>query len=164
MEKDSQQNLEIQLFSFPTLNPAISSAVQGIKSFSPGEVFEFLQNRFPLQSLKSKAHAKTASALIEILNQLLDSDDLKKSESSQVKLYAKTLQSFVVEFEETLSEEVKPSPKSAPAPKAVQFADTLINRLKNSAETERKNIFGRIAKTAEKDEVVDAKFRKLKKR
>jgi hypothetical protein len=167
MEKDlHQQNLEIQLFSFPTLNPAISSAVQSIKSFSPGEVFEFLQNRFPIQTIKSKAHAKTANALISTLHQLLDSADLERGEITQIKLYEKLLQSFIDEFETAQDEGAETSIQVAPVVKKNKFAEELIQRLKSTAEAERKKIFGAISKSAELDdeEIVEAKFRKVKKR
>ncbi len=165
MEKNPQQDLEIELFSHPTLNPAIHSAIGGLKSFSPGEVYEFLQHKFPLQALKSKAHAKTGTALIAILHELLDNADLEKSEINQIKLYVKTLESFITQFEASAAEIAKPA-TPPPAPKKNKFSETILSKLKATAEAERKSILGALTGKAKKhdDEIVEAKFRKVKKR
>ncbi len=144
------------------LNEAISTAVQRIKSFSPGEVYEFLQARFPLQMLKSKAHAKTASSLIHVLHDLLDNADLEKNEINQIKLYEKTLQAFIDQFEATLKEEELACEEVEMKPKKVRFAYNLLNRLKESAEAEKKNMFQGLPKSAESSQIVEAKYKKIK--
>ena len=164
MDDSAQANITHELFDSSHLNPQITSAVQRIKSFSPGEVYEFLQNRFPLQTLKSKAHAKTASALISVLHKILDDADLEKAEISQIKLYEKTLQSFIAEHEAALAREIAAGPEAKAPPARKRFADTLIGRLKESAEAERKSIFGGVSKAKKDAQIVEAKFRKVKSR
>lgn len=164
MEDIQEQKLGIKLIDSSQVNPEITAAVKRVKSFSPGAVYEFLQSRFPLQALKSKAHAKTASALISVLHGLLDNADLEKSEIIQIRTYEKTLQSFVTEYEGQLAKEIKAQAGSELRAAGKSFSGSLINRLKETAEAERRSMFGGISKAAKSTEVLEAKFKKVKTR
>ena len=137
-----------------TLELSIHTAFEDIKSFSPGEVYEFLQNKFPLYPIKSKAHAKSANTVISSLRELDESGSLQKSEITQVRLFVKVLSRFVDEFEATNAEiEVTDSPK-----KKTGIADELLKSLKEAVEIEKSRFFGR---EKEKD-FVEASFKKIK--
>lgn len=166
MEELRAHNLEKPVPETSRVSPAITSAVQRIKSLSPGAVYEFLQNRFPLQSLKTEDQMKTAFHLISVLHGLLDAPDVEKNEGSQIKLYLKELQFFISEYEEGMSREASPTsppvhrPKAEACPSRKRFADTLIGRLKESVEAERKGIFSGISPPAPDSDDFEQNFEK----
>jgi hypothetical protein len=140
------------------LNQTIVDALDGIKSFSPGEVFEYLQSRFPIYELKSKSHAKAASSMLTRLSGLVDSDELDRSELAQLKLYMKALNQCLEIFEASLVSEAQMEETSIPQKRGL--ADSLLQNLRNAVEAEKRNFFG-VEKAREKG-VIDAEFKKIK--
>jgi hypothetical protein len=158
MKKSEEIEVELYSNSSKKLNPLIAEALDGLKSFSPGEVFEYLQQKFPIQALKSKAHAKTANALVAILNELVANGDLDKNELTQVRLYTKTLHQVIEAYEELEAEEVSSTP--TPPPRKTGLVDNLLKGLKQAAEAEKGRLFGK----AESKGIIEADFKKVRSR
>ena len=154
------QNVEVET-NTETVNPALGAAVEGLKSFSPGETYEFLQTKFPIYALKSKAHAKTASSLISNLENFLGANKLSKPEVGQIRLYIKTLEEFIETFEADQVEEIEPAPQAKPKK---GFTQNLISSLKSVAESEKKKLFSGTSKNEKENQPIEASFRKVKKR
>ena len=109
---------------------------------------------------------KTAFHLIGVLHGLLDAPDVEKNEGSQIKLYLKELQFFIGEYEDSRVKGLAPAPPPVPRAKAdassspKRFADTLIGRLKESVEAERKSIFSGITPQAQDCDDFEQNFEK----
>ncbi len=150
------ENIEVELYSKPEMTDALTGALDGVKSFSPGEVFEYLQSKFPLYPLKSKAHAKTASSVVGILSELMSEGSLSKSESTQVNLYLKTLNQWIDQFE---AEEAEEAILVQPSAKKPGIADEILGNLRAAVEAEKARLF---SKMKPEETVIEANYKKVR--